>query len=180
MSLTMTPQPYGYNREMAEIVFLNPHNYVCLVHGVMTKPRDIDGPAIYRTEKLYVQDGRVWFSPEQECLEEDLPAWFWDEYSKMTPEARKSCGFELPKDRVTHLEQLPKEHVDWFKSLTPELQKQLTDPEAVLTAHKNDWLCPECHKHVSKTKKGIHVMQHRNADKQEDIDLEHVNPEDLP
>jgi hypothetical protein len=52
------------------------------------------------TSPLFLQAGNVYSEDGQMIDEDDLPGWFEEELNKLSPEARKSVGFDKPKPKA--------------------------------------------------------------------------------
>jgi len=90
---------------------------------------------------LFVQSGQVY--SEGGDVIKPIPAWFWPEYEKVSPEMRKIVGLALPSDVTAKA-------------------GPLTEKPALPIPTKD---CPECGKEVKKASFGLHVARHRKADK---------------
>jgi len=144
-------------------------------------------------EQVYVQGGKIFLGGGDAVHPDEAPAWFWDRYAQLTPHARRSCGLELPQDRVRSMAELPTEFLQTLESLDPDLREKLLqgppekaprmpveapkipdetpDLSSYLDALTTDprasrpthWTCDVCAADVEVRKKGVHIAAHRRA-----------------
>ena len=91
---------------------------------------------------LFVQNGEIYSEGGQ--IESPVPAWFWTEYAKVSPEMRKQVGLALPGESV--------QKTDEAQAIAPALPTKTKE-------------CPECSQDVKVKSFGLHVARHRKADK---------------
>lgn len=146
-------------------------------------------------ERVYVQGGHIFLGGGDPISPDQAPTWFWEDYGKLSPQARRSAGLELPEDRVVSVEQLPADFVHTFEELPDEIKQELLQragpraPRTPVEAPKmstvsvdmddpvqfpedppeapkpTSWTCDECGHEFPLTKKGVHIGLHRRLAK---------------
>jgi hypothetical protein len=146
-------------------------------------------------DRVYVQQGHIFLGGGDPLSPDQVPPWFWEDYGKLTPQARRSVGLELPEDRVVSVEQLPADFVHTFEELPDEIKQELLRragpqaprmpveaPEIPDTTQEpslekslvldhpeapkpTSWTCDECGKDVPMNTKGVHIGLHRRLAK---------------
>ena len=180
MPLSFRPHEIVLDRESQLPKVIHKSDYVHLLHG---------------QDRVYVQGGNIYLGGGDPISPDQAPAWFWEDYGKLSPQARRSAGLELPEDRVVSVEQLPADFVHTFEELPDEIKQELlqrvgpraprtpveapkisdTTPESSLekslvlddpgASGPKLWTCDECGLEFPLTKKGVHIGLHRRLAK---------------
>jgi hypothetical protein len=80
---------------------------------------------LYGPDRAYVQGGEIYLGGGDPVSPDEAPAWFWESYAALTPQARRTAGLELPADKVLLVEQLDEGFVKTFKELPADIRELL-------------------------------------------------------
>ncbi len=97
------------------------------------------------SERVYVQQGHVYMGDtEHPTPKEDIPQWFWDQYARMSPDARAAVGLPLPEDEAAEQKRQLLALAEQLRALPPELRRELLGaPTVPLEAPRIDEKAPK-------------------------------------
>ena len=138
-------------------------------------------------ERYYIQRGQVYVGENQPPVSQSsLPGWFWDQVRLLSPQARQTCGMELPEEKEAAAEMalqqklaaLPLDIRSQIDALLNPIQPLISDdptPEYQPTDEAEEepveapvapqeakmWTCPECSQSLPLKHKGVHIGMFR-------------------
>jgi len=110
MPLDFRPHEIVLDRETQLPKVIHKRDYVHLLNG---------------PDRAYVQGGEIYLGGGDPVSPDEAPAWFWESYAALTPQARRTAGLELPSDKVRLVEQLDEGFVKTFKELPADIRELL-------------------------------------------------------
>jgi hypothetical protein len=111
-----TPGGVPYSEHVADYVILANATEVQLPNG-RVKYTD--------HQRYYVQHGKIYLGGADEVNPADAPAWFWEQFERLTPASRKAVGLVLPQDRIQSADQLPADFLRQLQELPADVKAQL-------------------------------------------------------
>ncbi len=129
-----TPSGMPYLEHVADYVILANAKEIHLPNG-RVKYTD--------NQRYYVQHGKIYLGGAEEVAPQDAPAWFWEQYSRITPETRKAVGLALPIDRQRDLESQAASTLAQFDQLPAEVKTQLLAKLGIQSPNENPLGLPD-------------------------------------
>jgi len=110
MPLDFRPHEIVLDRETQLPKVIHKRDYVHLLNG---------------PDRAYVQGGEIYLGGGDPVSPDEAPAWFWESYAALTPQARRTAGLELPSDKLKLVSQLDQDFVKTFKELPSDIRELL-------------------------------------------------------